>query len=98
MGGPVDIEFDEKKRQQTVRERGLDFARAGDVFADVHSDNGDDRHDYGEARIQTMGFLDGDLVMVVWTPRGASRRVISMRKCNDREQRKFERLILGRPG
>lgn len=94
----MDIEFDEAKRSATLEERGLDFARAGEVFADVHSDQQDDRFEYGELRTLTMGFLDGHLVMVVWTPRGSARRIISMRKCNDREQRKFEKLVLDRPG
>jgi uncharacterized protein len=30
------------------------------------------------------------LVMVVWTPRGEDRHVISMRKCNDREKARFQ--------
>ena len=50
----------------------------------------DDRLDYGEARFQTYGLLGRRLVMVVWTPRGADRHVISMRKCNAREKARFE--------
>jgi uncharacterized protein len=44
------------------------------------------RRDYGEAGYQTVGFLAGRMMMIVWTLRGAARRVISMRKCNDREK------------
>jgi uncharacterized DUF497 family protein len=36
------------------------------------------------------------MVVLVWTPRGAARHVISMRKANDREQRRYEDR-LGRP-
>ena len=50
----------------------------------------DDRLDYGEARFQTYGLLGRRLVMVVWTPRGADRHVISMRKCNAREKARFQ--------
>jgi len=47
----------------------------------------DAREDYGEDRYQTYGYLRGRLVVVVWTPRGDDeRRIISMRKTNDREQ------------
>ncbi|WP_232824241.1 BrnT family toxin [Blastomonas sp. UPD001] len=49
----------------------------------------DTRHDYPESRFQTYGLLDGRLVMVAWTPVPQGARVISMRKCNDREQAKF---------
>ncbi|HUD31458.1 MAG TPA: BrnT family toxin, partial [Variovorax sp.] len=33
----------------------------------------------------TFGALAGRMVVVVWTPRGAARRIISMRYANDRE-------------
>jgi uncharacterized DUF497 family protein len=50
----------------------------------------DRRQDYGELRMLTIGYLAGRMVMVVWTPRGkATRRIISMRKCNDREQARY---------
>ena len=44
----------------------------------------------------TVGHLEGRMVVVVWTPRGRARRVISMRKANDREQAHYrERLRQG---
>ena len=46
----------------------------------------DDRQDYGETRFITIGFLDRRMVVVVWTQRGRARRIISLRKANDREQ------------
>ena len=90
------IEFDETKRDLTLKERGLDFARAGEVFAGDRIEQEDDRQDYGEPRFQTMGRLDGEVVMIVWTPRGSARRVISMRKCHANEQRQFRKTALGR--
>jgi uncharacterized DUF497 family protein len=85
----MEIEFDPVKRDQTLQERGLDFARAGEVFAGRHLTMKDDRKEYEEARFQTAGRLDGRIVMVVWTPRGAARRIISMRKVNEREIKKL---------
>ena len=32
------------------------------------------------------GWLDDDMIVMVWTPRGEVRRMISMRKANDREK------------
>jgi uncharacterized protein len=80
------IEFDPAKRDQTLCERGLDMARANQVFGGATLTAADDRRDYGEDRFITVGFLDDRMVVVVWTRRGAARRVISMRKANDREQ------------
>ncbi len=40
----------------------------------------------GRATMITVGLLRGRMVVLVWTQRGAWRRIISMRKANDREQ------------
>ena len=84
------ITYDPAKRETTLAERGLDFNQAAEVFAGVTLTLLDDRQDYGEPRFQTYGFLGRRLVMVVWTPRGADRHVMSMRKCNAREKARFE--------
>lgn len=86
---PLDIEFDSAKRERTLTERGLDFARAGEVFALSNITAADARENYGEPRFITFGLLDDRLVVVVWTPRGMARRIISMRKANAREQAIF---------
>lgn len=82
----MEIAFDPEKRAKTIAVRGLDFARAGEVFAGRHFTAEDTREDYSEPRYITVGKLDGRMVVIVWTPRGESRRIISMRKANDREQ------------
>jgi uncharacterized DUF497 family protein len=82
----MEIEFDHDKRNKTLQERGLDFARAVDVFAGVHFTGQDTRMDYVEDRFISVGWLDARLVVLVWTPRGEVRRIISMRKANDREK------------
>ena len=91
------ITFDPAKRRATLDERGLDFADAEMVFAGDTLDAVDDRQDYGETRVVTVGHLHGRMVVVVWTERGGARHIISMRKANDREQRRNrERLEQGR--
>ena len=82
------IEFDEAKRDKTLQERGLDFADAVDVFAGPHLPAPDERKDYAEVRYITFGLLRLRMVVVAWTPRGAGRRIISMRYANDREVKK----------
>lgn len=85
----MEISYDAEKRDWTLRERGLDFEDAVHVFAGTTLTIEDDRKDYGETRYQTMGSLNERLVMVVWTPRGKARHIISMRKVNDREEKKY---------
>ena len=83
------VTFDEAKRSRTLAERGLDFADAVKVFDGPEFTQIDDRVDYPEPRFQTYGILNERLVMFAWTPIADGIHVISMRKCNDREQRKF---------
>lgn len=83
------IVYDPAKRARTLAERGLDFADADKVFASLLIENPDDRFDYGEERFITVGLLAERMVVVVWTLRGEDRHVISMRKANEREQRRY---------
>ena len=62
------------------------MARADEIFAGATLTIADNRKDYGELRFITVGRLDGRMVVTVWTPRGAARRIISLRKANDRER------------
>ena len=62
------------------------MARAEEVFAGATLTVEDDRHDYGEDRFITIGFLDATMVILVWTLRDRTQRIISMRKANDRER------------
>ena len=83
-------DWDEDKRQSTLLLRGIDFfIIAGFDLATAQIDP-DFRQDYGESRFQAMGPIDGRLYFVVFTPRGARVRLISLRKANAREKRTWE--------
>ena len=83
------ITYDQKKRDKTLTERGLDFERAREVFSGLALEVEDDQRDYGELRILCVGFLDNRMVMVGYSPRGGARHIFSMRKCNAREIRRY---------
>lgn len=89
----MEITFDIVKRNKTLEERGLDFADCIAVFEGLHFTREDTRQAYNEPRFQTAGHLNGRMVVIAWTPRGAGRRIISMRKANDREQKIFEEAL-----
>lgn len=83
---PMRVEFDQAKRDVTLAEPGLDFADAVSVFEGRSITFEDERRAYGESRFITIGELGERMVVIVWTPRGDARRIISMRRANDREQ------------
>lgn len=84
---------DPTKRAKTLAERGLDMDDAGQVFEGPTITFEDDRRDYGEPRFITVGILADRMVLIAWTPRGKARRIISMRKANDREQKTYAALL-----
>jgi uncharacterized protein len=89
----ADFEWDPAKEEKNVRERDLDFTTASLIWGGPVLEKIDGRRDYGETRILTFGKIDGRLVAVLFTWRGAARRIISARKANWREQRRFEAEI-----
>ncbi len=83
------IEFDSAKREQTLINRGLDFADAPKIFSGKHFTLADVRADYGEQRFISVGKLVDRIVVLIWTPRGEVRRIISMRYANEREKTRY---------
>jgi len=83
------IEFDDVKREITLFTRCLDMARANEIFEASHMDQIDYIKNYGEVRVFSFGYLDNTPVVVVWTYRGIKRRIISLRRANEREIKKY---------
>ena len=94
MAPGSEIEYDLRKQQDTMQHRGLDFNDAPTVFAGKTLSMVDDRQDYGEERIITVGKLTGKVTVVVWTQRGKKRRIISMRYANERERQRYEQYLV----
>ena len=87
------VTFDPAKRDLTLTQRCLDFARANEVFAGKTITVVDDRFEYGETRFLTAGELDGRLIITVWTQRGDARHIISMRHCHAKEEKGWRKRM-----
>jgi uncharacterized DUF497 family protein len=90
----IKLSYDPAKRQTTLEKRGLDFEHAVEVFSKLHYNFVDERFDYGEVRRVSVGYLGIRMVVIVWTHRGQCRHIISMRKANEKEQKKYQ-IYLG---
>lgn len=82
----MEIEFDPAKRDWTLRERRLDMAKAAPIFDGFHMIREDDREDYGEIRVVTIGRMGRKIVVCVWTERADRRRIISLREAEPDER------------
>lgn len=83
--------WDENKRLKTLRERGIDFIDATEIWQDSRrQERRDIRREYGESRIQTIGQLKFNVLFVVYTDRYLENgevvtRIISARIANAKE-------------
>ena len=82
----MEFEWDAGKSTANFVTRGFDFAFAAQIFAGPILEAIDDREDYGELRIKTLGEAQGLLLVVVYTDRAGRRRIISARPANRRER------------
>jgi len=83
------IIFDPAKSAKNVTERGLSFALVAELDWDRAIIDEDMRKDYEELRLLILAPLNGRLHALVATPRGRDLRVISFRKANKKEIRKY---------
>jgi uncharacterized protein len=86
----VGIEWDEAKRKSTLQKRGLDFASVADADWDEAMTAEDSRTDYGEARFVSLVPIRGRLCVLAWCMRDKNLRIISLRKANAREKKRYE--------
>ncbi len=84
------ITFDVAKSDRNARERGLPFDRAADFEWTNALVSEDERHDYGERRFLATGYLDERIHVLCFVPVPGGIRVISLRKANMREVRRYE--------
>lgn len=87
----MDLSFDSGKRDEVLKERGLDLAHAGKLLDGLCFEMPDDRFDYGEDRWVSIGMLEGEVVVCIWADWGDDHvRVITMWKANANEKRRYE--------
>jgi uncharacterized DUF497 family protein len=87
----VQFAWDEAKAASNLRKHGVDFDDAMRIFLDPRRLIAEDqRFHYGERRLHVLGAIDGRILFVVCTWRGGVCRLISARKANARERRRYE--------
>jgi uncharacterized DUF497 family protein len=87
----MDYQWDPEKAASNLGKHGVDFADAVGVFEDEWALTIKVEHVEGEQRFATLGtdFLERVLV-VVYTYRGGTIRLISARRATRRERRAYE--------
>ena len=92
------FEWDEQKAAQNLAKHKAPFDYASRLFLDPYRlDREDTRHDYREERRLALGRIERRVYAVAYTMRRDVVRLISARKANRREQRRYYEALPPRP-
>jgi uncharacterized DUF497 family protein len=92
----IRFEWDQTKAERNLKKHRVSFKTAARVFADPFAISEQDRIEDGEIRWQTLGIVDGYLLLLVaHTVQGDEDgteviRIISARRAEPRERKRYE--------
>ena len=89
----MEIEFDASKDEANRAKHGCSLAEAARLDWDAALVIQDDRQDYGEERYIVTAPIEGRLCVTVLTPRAERMRIISLRRANRRESKRYAKAI-----
>ncbi len=87
------FEWDENKRLINIRRHGIDFMDAATVFSSETYTVVDERFDYDEVRLLTIGIVNGRILAVTHLETENIIRIISARKAERHEQEIYFKKI-----
>ena len=90
----MEFEWDPKKNLKNIRKRGISFRQATKIFTGDILEWEDTREDYGEIRMIAIGRFSRRLLRVIYTKRGNRTRIISARKADKNDRRKYYNAFL----
>ncbi|RJF99055.1 BrnT family toxin [Noviherbaspirillum saxi] len=85
----MDITFDPAKNKINEAKHGVSLELAESIEWDTLYATVDERQNYGEVRIIGLAYIGDRLYCVVFVDRGEVRRIISLRKANSREVKRY---------
>lgn len=91
-GMKQEFEWNRSKSEENLRKHGVSFEEASSVFLDPLSIMAPDpRHWLDEPRFNIVGLSDQSrILIVVYTERGGTIRIISCRKAASAERKRYE--------
>jgi uncharacterized protein len=86
------LEWDEIKRLENIKRRGLDFGDA-DLVLDGRPVTTAASRRNNEDRFVSTAEISGKLYTVVWLWRGENQRIISFRRASNAEERAYRQIF-----
>ena len=89
----MEFDWDDDKDGVCRGAYGFGFEDALGIFLGDTVEWRDDREDYGEVRMITVGEWDSDFYTIVYTDRGSTRRIITAWPSEREERQLWERSL-----
>jgi len=86
---PMKIEFDPKKDRINQHKHDISLTESNHFEWDAAVTWQDNRYDYQEPRMIGLGYIGNRLYCTVFVDRADNRRIISLRKANKREIKRY---------
>lgn len=86
------FEWDPNKEDVNLAKHGISFVAAVRIFDGICFEWRDTKKSYGEERLISVGSVGGVFMTVISTWREDVRRIISARRSNEKEKRKYRTL------
>lgn len=86
----MEFEWNEEKRAQNYEKHGVDLLEAAFIFEGSTLTREDNRRDYGETRMISLGLVDDVPYIVVHTERDGKTRLISAWKGGRKDYEKHK--------
>ena len=93
----MEFEWDENKRLSVIEEREVDFVKVARIFEGPVVTDVDDRRDYGETRLISLGMVGDEAFYVIHTNRNGVIRLITAWNGGEHGKRKYQASVAGRP-
>ena len=88
------ITYDETKRQTNQRKHGIDLADCEPAFDVPMLTDEDGREACGEQRLKSFCWLNGRVVVLIWTDREGGPHLISCRQADKHETQRYFKAVL----
>ena len=88
----MDFEWDSAKERANRKKHGVGFRMAAKVFLDPYVIEFDDRDAASELPFNAIGLVDGRMLFVAYTMRGDIVRIISARRAELHEKKKYHEI------
>ena len=90
------FDWDKKKRKTNIKKHRIDFSELRKVFEKPMLTRVDNRKDYGEIRWISLGDLDGEIVVLIYTEKENNIRLISARRATKNEESIYYKKVYHR--